>query len=125
MTMPHPKRYILGTLTACLAAAVLLCATSAQATPPTLPGLAWPSEGVTLAPQPGDQTLGDILGDGRGGAFVAWIDPQAGPNDHNVFLQRVDGTGRIAWQDYRTTGVPVCTAPGRQFIGEWTASPCC
>ncbi len=69
-----------------------------------------------MAPQPGDQITGDILSDGHGGAFVIWVDAQAGVNEHNVYLQRIDGTGRIDWQIYRTTGRPVCTAPGRQFL---------
>lgn len=103
-------------LVACIAAIGFLFPPPSRATPPSRPTLAWPPGGVPVVQQPGDQLMGDIVGDGRGGAFVAWLDLQAGANEHDIYLQRVEASGRIAWPGYATTGLPVCTAPKKQVL---------
>jgi hypothetical protein len=65
---------------------------------------------------PGEQVAADILGDGRGGAFVVWNDPRAGTSELDVYLQRVNATGEIAWRADFPSGRPLCTAPGRQLL---------
>ncbi|HET9952331.1 MAG TPA: hypothetical protein VFS09_11115, partial [Candidatus Eisenbacteria bacterium] len=112
--MPRSTR--LPVLVVFLAAVALHQARPSGATPPTPPSLAWPSGGVPMIQQPGDQRMGDMIGDGRGGAFVAGIDSHLGESEADVYLQRVESTGRIAWPAYSTAGVPICTAPKKQFL---------
>jgi hypothetical protein len=76
--------------------------------------MAWPPGGLLISNLPGHEFTGDIISDGVGGAYVAYIE-QAGPEDSlNLYLQRVTGRGEIAWPD--PDGFPLCTATGRQFL---------
>jgi hypothetical protein len=101
---------------ACLAISALLLPALPLASEPLPPRLLWPADGLRLTEQTGDQLTGDVLADGRGGAFVAWVDGIGGDPDHDLYLQRIDASGRIAWRAHRTIGRPLCTAPGRQFL---------
>ena len=70
----------------------------------------WTKDGVQLsAPQPG-QRLAGILPDGSGGAFVAWW--HRGGGDSDLFMQRVDSSGAVLWQQ---GGVAVSDASGRVY----------
>lgn len=46
------------------------------------------------------------------GALVAWSDTRNGPDNADVFVQRIGGSG--VWPSYLPDGIPVCEAPGNQ-----------
>lgn len=100
----------LVTWLACIAFAV-----EGGATPPLPLALRWPTVGVPVAASSGAQITGDILADGIGGAFVAWTDTRTDESGLDLYIQRVDGSGRIAWRAHAERGLPLCTQPGRQF----------
>lgn len=60
-------------------------------TPAGAPAAGWPSNGLRLAPDAGDQFLAGLCGDGSGGAFVLWTDARSQPPE--IHLERVDGSG--------------------------------
>ena len=47
---------------------------------------------------------------------MVWNDARAGTSQLDVYLQRVDATGQIAWRTDFPSGRPLGTAPGRQFL---------
>ena len=51
-----------------------------------------------------------------GGEFVVWNDPRAGASELDGYPQRIDATGRIAWQADFPAMRPLCTASSRQFL---------
>lgn len=53
----------------------------------------------------------DIVGDGHGGAIIAWQDSVNAGGSWNVYSQRLDSTGAILWA---TGGAPVSIAAGGQ-----------
>ncbi|MDH7516529.1 MAG: hypothetical protein QHI48_11720 [Bacteroidota bacterium] len=69
----------------------------------------WGATGVGVCLMEGTQRRPRAVSDGRGGAFVVWEDARNG--DYDIFLQRVDSTGAVAWS---ANGIPVCTAPWAQ-----------
>lgn len=81
----------------------------------------WPAVGVRLTAAPLWQAQPEIIGDGTGGAIVAWRDNR---NDTfssdcfglvgncDIYAQRVDATGQVRWAP---DGQPVSTAVGNQF----------
>lgn len=72
----------------------------------------WPTQGVTLARHSGKITSSPI-GDGLGGALIAWNAVKA--QDDDIFAQRVTGAGAIAsgWPD---SGQTVCDTTGYQYV---------
>lgn len=74
--------------------------------------LEWLATGVALVTDPAEQYGAPPVGDGSGGAFVAWSDYRGGSGD--LYLQRVSSTGSIAG-GWPVSGMPVCTAVGDQF----------
>lgn len=68
---------------------------------------AWPENGRALSTAPGDQSYPVIVGDGAGGAIVAWFDARTGNSD--VYAQHVLASGEVdpAWP---RDGLAVCTA---------------
>ena len=48
-----------------------------------------------------------IVGDGAGGAIIAWYDGWLGPDDMDIYAQRVDAAGVPQWT---TDGVKICGA---------------
>ncbi len=71
--------------------------------------VAWITDGVSLCMASGNQFFPKIIGDGAGGAIVAWEDFRNGHRD--IYAQRVYSDGRIVWA---TNGVSLCTASGNQ-----------
>src|SRR5512143_462593 len=71
----------------------------------------WPSQGVSVAATPGFQYYPQVVGDGSGGAIVAWQDNRNGV-DYDIYVQRVAGDGSVRWA---ANGVRVCGAPGQQY----------
>jgi hypothetical protein len=69
----------------------------------------WTLNGISVG---GPGGSANILADNAGGAIVAWEDVRAGTNDHNIFAQRVNGSGSILWSP---GGNLLCSAPANQF----------
>ncbi len=67
----------------------------------------WNSNGVRICPVTNGQLWPAVLGDGAGGAIIAW---EEGSGDA-IHAQRIDATGAPLWT---ASGVDVCTAPGAQ-----------
>jgi hypothetical protein len=68
----------------------------------------WASNGVLLgAASLHTQPVG-IIGDGSGGAIVAWQGFR-GATGYGIYAQRVDSTGVVKWT---ANGVPICIPPG-------------
>ena len=70
--------------------------------------LLWNSLGVPIVTAPENQGISGIamVGDGAGGAILAWED--ARPNCCKIFAQRIQGNGQVAWP---TDGVRVSPEP--------------
>lgn len=59
-----------------------------------------------------------MVGDGSGGAIVAWSDGRS--SDRDVYAQRVSGAGTALWT---AEGVPLCSITGVQSELEMSAAP--
>ena len=70
----------------------------------------WTANGAAICTAGGSQDSPMVTTDDAGGAIVTWSDGRLGEN-WNIFSQRVDASGTVQW---RTDGVPICMAPGRQ-----------
>jgi hypothetical protein len=71
----------------------------------------WADGGIPLASTPGYQYYPQILGDGHGGAYVAWQDNRDG-GDYDIYLQHVSSNGVML---LRPGGLPLCKAVGHQY----------
>ena len=77
----------------------------------------WPTEGFPVCTDSAYQDEPQIISDGVGGAYFAWIDRRDGMTtgvDH-IYLQRITATGAIA-HGWTTNGIPVCPTPGDQDL---------
>ena len=70
----------------------------------------WESGGLDICTAYGDQRSPRLLGDGLGGAYIAWQDNRDFGN-MNVYGQRVDGSGSEMWS---ADGMAICNATGYQ-----------
>lgn len=68
----------------------------------------WATDGVPICTSVGPQRLSTIVADGAGGAFITWLDTQAG---HKVYAQRVNSNGIVQWT---SNGVPLCPGSTNQ-----------
>ena len=73
----------------------------------------WTPDGVGICTFGGTQTDIQILGDQRGGAFVAWRDNRNGSLNNDVFALAVDSTGAMR-SGWTTNGTIVCNATNDQ-----------
>ncbi len=71
----------------------------------------WTAGGQAVAVVAALQQKPVVVGDGSGGAVVAWEDSRNGPRD--IFAQRVDATGAAQWA---ANGVAVSAAAGDQLL---------
>jgi hypothetical protein len=71
----------------------------------------WADGGIPLASTPGYQYYPQILGDGHGGAFVAWQDNRDGA-DYDIYIQHISSNGEML---LRPDGLPLCRAIGHQY----------
>ena len=55
----------------------------------------WTTDGVVLCSAPGDQTQPLLVGDGSGGAIVAWNDYRSGTN-YDVYAEHVTAAGNLS-----------------------------
>ncbi len=71
----------------------------------------WPANGLLVAPSaPPGQTQPQVLPDGNGGVFVAWVGHSAATWD-DIYAQRIDGSGDRLWG---SSGSSVRVAAGNQ-----------
>jgi hypothetical protein len=72
----------------------------------------WMVDGVALCTALGDQLYPSIIGDGSGGAIVAWCELYGSPTVWNIYAQRVNSSGIVQWG---SNGIPISIASGSQF----------
>jgi hypothetical protein len=73
---------------------------------------AWLTDGVPICLAPNSQWWPQIVGDGDGGAVIAWADYRSGEED--IYAQRVLSDGLVTWT---TDGISLCTA------ADWQSGP--
>jgi len=73
---------------------------------------AWPANGAALCAATGSQNSTALVGDGSGGAVVAWVDFRAGATS-DIYATHVLATGAIEL-GWPTDGRALCTAAGNQ-----------
>jgi parallel beta-helix repeat protein len=76
----------------------------------------WTAGGVLICSQDGGKQDLVIVGDGSGGAIVAWQDYRNDANypadpEGDIFAQRIDANGNVQWS---LAGVAICTATWNQ-----------
>jgi hypothetical protein len=69
--------------------------------------LAWTSEDVAVAVQPGGQQRPQVVSDGAGGAIIVWDDYRAATIQ--VYAQHIDQDGNFDWA---TNGIPISSIRG-------------
>src|SRR5262245_17407413 len=72
----------------------------------------WPRAGSVVCDASNDQSVESLIGDGQGGAIVAWLDGRGG-KDNDAYVQRLGAKGRPS-PGWLAQGVPLCTATGHQ-----------
>lgn len=75
--------------------------------------LLWPADGAPVVTAEGDQTQVVLAPDGHGGLLLAWTDARNGPDDQDIYAQRLDEAGQPLWDP---DGVPVTQADRSQFL---------
>lgn len=73
----------------------------------------WPVNGLVVCQALGQQVGARIVGDGAGGAIIAWTDYRSGAGD--IYAQRITASAVVA-QGWPLDGLPVCTAVGEHFL---------
>lgn len=73
--------------------------------------LQWTVDGVAVSAAAGNQFTPRIVGDGAGGAILAWTDLRNGINNYDIYAQRLSAGGVPQWT---ADGVAVSAAPGIQ-----------
>ncbi|UCF04146.1 MAG: T9SS type A sorting domain-containing protein [bacterium] len=73
----------------------------------------WGGNGTPLTYSPAETAHPRIVSDDNNGAYIVWADERAGNTEDDIYMQRIDGGGGIYWSG---SGVPVCTAPGSQYV---------
>jgi len=58
----------------------------------------WTPDGVLVSPDPALQRPGYIVGDGTGGAYIAWYDFRSNAHRADVYMQRLTPIGTRAWE---------------------------
>ena len=69
----------------------------------------WTADGVAISAAPNDQRFPTIVGDGSGGAIIAWHDFRNGNFD--IYAQRINSSGAVQWTG---DGAAICTFTGAQ-----------
>jgi hypothetical protein len=76
----------------------------------------WSVNGVPLCTAVNRQSSPEIVTDGSGGAFVAWVDTRDNPSTYHIYAQHVLASGAVdpAWTaaNGNANGTPLCTAVG-------------
>lgn len=71
----------------------------------------WPSTGRAVAPSSRDQGVPQLVLDGAGGVYVAWV--ARNPASDDIVLQRITSAGAVA-SGWSSAGVTACNASGNQ-----------
>lgn len=79
---------------------------------------AWPAGGVSICGAPDAQRDVDLVGDGQGGAILAWEDNRGGDGLEDIYAQHVRPDGTVSGT---VDGVPVSTAANNQKRPELVA----
>ena len=69
----------------------------------------WTLNGVAVCTAAATQQSVQIIADGAGGAWIAWVDSRAGSGASHIYAQRVDATGTPL---LTANGIPICTTSG-------------
>ncbi|PCI95793.1 MAG: hypothetical protein COB15_11780 [Flavobacteriales bacterium] len=69
----------------------------------------WTANGIPICAEGSDQDKVYIVGDGAGGAIMAWVDKRNGNED--IYAQRVNSAGVVQWA---VNGVAITTATDKQ-----------
>jgi hypothetical protein len=77
----------------------------------------WTANGVPICTQVNIQYSPQIIGDGDGGAIIAWEENRTG-SDPDIYVQRIDSNGVVRWT---ADGVGLCTAPASQNFPRMTS----
>lgn len=72
----------------------------------------WTANGVSICAAAGRQYLVSSAVDGLGGAMISWVDERAGAAADDVFAQRINAAGAVAWA---ANGVAVGAAANTQI----------
>lgn len=59
--------------------------------------MAWAGDGAAVCVAAGNQLEPQIVPDGTGGAYVAWVDGPVGQQSRHIFAQRITSGGNRAW----------------------------
>ena len=68
----------------------------------------WTANGIAICSATDIQDFPGIVSDGAGGAIIVWRDHRGG-SIHDVYAQRVNGSGVVQWT---ADGVAICTSAG-------------
>jgi hypothetical protein len=71
----------------------------------------WNSNGVAISTAANNQSGHSIVGDGAGGAIIAWKDYRNSSYDSDVYAQRINSSGVVQWN---SNGVAISTAANNQ-----------
>lgn len=80
--------------------------------------LLWAEGGIPLAATPGYQYYPQIIGDGEGGAYIAWQDNRDATG-YDIYLQHVSAAGEMLLP---ADGLPISKAPGHQYYPKLVAA---
>jgi hypothetical protein len=73
----------------------------------------WPLAGVAVCTATDGQYAPELVGDGGGGAVIAWYDRRAGTANFDIFAQQVNSLGTPTCN---LNGVSLCVQPGNQLL---------
>ncbi|MBN2426464.1 MAG: T9SS type A sorting domain-containing protein [Calditrichaceae bacterium] len=71
----------------------------------------WGADGKTIAESNGTNSFPQITSDGRGGAYIVWMNLPATPGSTDIYLQHVDSTGSLYWP---ANGLAICDTSNSQ-----------
>ena len=81
----------------------------------------WTADGAGLCAAGGDQLAAVVVGDGSGGALVAWTDPRSGNND--AYAERVLSNGHATSFTVNSTAIDFVTGTLMEAIAQANAIP--
>lgn len=64
----------------------------------------WSDEAVAVAVAINDQFYPRVISDGQGGAIISWTDGRLGPDDLDIYMQRISASGTPLWP---LNGLPI------------------
>lgn len=71
-----------------------------------------PADGIALCDTANSKNYAEMLPDGTGGAIVLWMDQRDPVTEHDIYAQRIDGSGTRMWP---TDGVAICDTVDEQM----------